>query len=108
MFKKKVSNFYSAYLCQQPLGTSSDSASSGLSSALISLLGDEGVVSDSDHAFALTGRLLAAVLGLLMANAVVGLDLPPETGLDETIPDIGLLFTPYFKQENHHYFKICC
>jgi len=88
-------------LCQHPLGTSSDSARSGLSSALISLRGLDGVVSDSDHAFALPGRLLAAVLGRLIAKEVDGLDFPvpgreesfPDTGRLPGTPDAGLLRT---------------
>ena len=90
------------YLCQHPLGTSSVSARSGLSSALISLLGDDGVVSDSDHAFALPDLLLAAVLGRLMAKAVEGLDFSvpgredaiPDTDRLPGTPDAGLLRTP--------------
>ena len=70
------------------------SARRGLSSALNSLLGEDGVVSDSDQAFALPGLLLAAVLGLLIARAVDGLDFPVEgrdPGLLPATPEAGLL-----------------
>ena len=60
------------------------------------------MVSDSDHAFALPGLLLAAVLGRLMAKAVEGLDFPvpgreeaaPDTGRLPGKPDAGLLLAP--------------
>ena len=65
-----------------------------MSSALNSLLGEDGAVSDSDQAFELPGLLLAAVLGRLIARAVEGLDFPVvgrDPGLLPAAPDTGLL-----------------
>lgn len=78
-------------LCQHPFCTSSESPRRGLSSALISLLGEDGAVSDSDQAFELPGLLEEAVLGLLMASAVDGRDFPVP-GREDFIPVDGLLF----------------
>ena len=60
------------------------------------------MVSDSDHAFALPGLLLAAVLGRLIAKAVEGLDFQvpgregaiPDSGVLSVMPDTGLLRAP--------------
>merc|ERR1712088_1272788 len=68
-------------LCQHPFLTSSCSSKRrGLSSALSSLLGEEGVVSLSTHTLPLPGLLLTAALGgRLPAGAVGGL--PAVKGL---------------------------